>query len=186
MTVSSRGRPSLRSTGHVALGLEDEVEFGSDEDLLETVGEIQMDDVGWYPAYNPDGKGNIKPGADSKDTFKRKSRFMGRKSDRSIGLGDAKILLMDEMASPKVDDLSRAETGKRSQASGKSGRDSVSFDEGASTLWSDAGSMRIVKRDGTVKKTMFNKLFSKKDRPMNSQINKSTGAIEHIAQPSRE
>ena len=183
MTVSSRGRPSLRSTlGGQALGLEEEVEFGSDEDLLENIGEIDIPEVGWYPngEYDtPKGKGRSGDDYrrhDDDRSSRRTTKLLGRKSEKPRGIGDAKVLSMDEIEGSTTE-LSRVDTGRHSNSSRGHG-----FDDGASMM-SDVTS--ISGKDRTMKKTMFSKLFKKKREDRFSVLPASPKLPPGVASPRR-
>jgi hypothetical protein len=103
------GSSSRRKTPKpaVSLGLEDEVEFGSDEDLMEVVGEIPMPaHEAWYPG-RPDPPPKEKPkkkglGLSTNNTAGVKSRsgLFGKDKEKGKvkGLDDARLMSTDEMA----------------------------------------------------------------------------------------
>ena len=109
---SSRRKPPRPA---VSLGLEDEVDFGSDEDLMEVVGEISLPaSQAWYPG-RPESPPKDKPkkkglGLGSSHPAGTKSRtgLFGKDRDKTKvkGLEDARLMSLDEMAGrPSTVDL---------------------------------------------------------------------------------
>ncbi|ORX36479.1 hypothetical protein BD324DRAFT_651717 [Kockovaella imperatae] len=169
---SSRGRFSARAatmTSGPALGLEEEVQFGSNEDLLENIGEIDIPDSGWYTTAggemraveNVKGKSRSgtqsKSGSDDRETSgRRKGTFLSAARAKAAnegynkGIGDAKILSMDELEAP-LNQLNRVDTAS-------SRAHAMPFDDGASMMSSMTGGTGSDKKDKT-KKKMFAKLF---------------------------
>jgi len=115
----SSSRRRAQPAKGVSLGLEDEVDVGSDEDLMENIGEIEVaSSGGWYPgkpdsppSQNRKSKANAgrasafntlslkstgsKVSLSSQSTNKPKPSILGRHRDKERGLGDAELVLPD-------------------------------------------------------------------------------------------
>ena len=91
----------------VSLGLEDETDFGSDEDTMDTVGEIvETSAAVWYPGM-PEPEATDKKSSKWRSKDKKGSLSSGSSLSRSrkgSGLGDAKVVVTDTSPAQSVAD----------------------------------------------------------------------------------
>lgn len=170
-STSTSSRKSRRPPARgVSLGLEEEVEFGSDEDLMENVGEIDVPITNtWYPGRPDSPKGKKGKGlptigesavygsksslvTSSSTSSRSRSGFMGKK-DKTRGLGDARLVIPEDFVamspSPSIE-----------MASSVSGRISREASEMSVSTGSVSSKMGL-KKDKN-KSKVFGKLFGKK------------------------
>ena len=131
MTYSSRRRAKAPVPKGISLGLEEEVEFGLDEDLMENVGEIQVPVTqDWYPGKpdSPPRKTKVK----SKESVLR-TGLLGRR-DKSKGLGDARLVISPSPAPPVSNHQRRNSDASYSGSSARTGVTSTTGTTGMTSL----------------------------------------------------
>jgi len=176
-TAASRRR--AQPSRGVALGLEDEVEFGSDEDLMDTIGEIEVTSSGgWYPGM-PDlpsqsrsktkvfdrGSGfNTRLGASaskvslsSQSTGKSRPSILGRHKDRNKGLGDAKLVMPQGLDAAALGLSTGSDRYAQNGHSRQVSEDSMTSSKMTGSSMSLATSGKKGERKG-----MFGRMFGKK------------------------
>ena len=189
-SVSRRRAQSAKQPAKgVSLGLEDEVEFGSDEDLMETVGENEvLSSGGWYPG-KPDSpplqsrkskakvrelgrlptsnaRNNALPASGSKaslssvSTGKSRPSILGRsKEKKGRGIGDAKLVLPEDF-DPTELGLTISNNGGHGRHGGHS-RQVSDGSMASSKMTGSSLSLGTTSKKGE-KRGMFGRMFGKK------------------------
>ena len=181
--MSSRGR--RYAAPEISLGLEEEVEFGSDEDMLDHVGEIALPEKGWYPGKPPSpvGKGKTKSSStyspsdtqESQRSVGRKGGLLkrGKKESPSLGIGEARIISVEEVE--LTGELARQESRMTKDSGSLRGRDSGSLRGDRESLGGEGSLREGSVGSGTKGKKMFSKIFGGGKKKEEASSGRTTG-----------